>query len=186
MVIGVILYAAVRIAGDEISLVNAGTRAPQFSALTLSTPPASKSLADYEGYVVLLNIWRTDCAPCEKEMPSIETLYREFRDRGFKVVAVSVDPPGSETRIREFAQRYDLTFDILFDTAAVIEDIYQTRGWPESCVIGRDGIITRKVWGDQNWASLPNRSLIAQLLGETVPSVQLEPATNAGVTGGDE
>jgi peroxiredoxin len=164
-----VLYAAVRIAGDEVSPLNAGQRAPNFTAVTTDGEIVERSLADYKGHVVILNIWRTDCAPCEVEMPSFQRLHQEFRDRGLRIVAVSVDPPGSERRIRDFVNKYNLTFDILYDSAAVIQDVYQTRGYPESFVIGRDGIITRKVWGDEDWSSLPNRSLVAQLLGQPLP-----------------
>jgi hypothetical protein len=81
--------------------------------------------------------------------------------------------------------KYNLTFDILYDSAAVIQNVYQTRGWPESFVIGRDGIITRKVWGDEDWSSLPNRSLVAQLLGQPLPpadtaKVAVPPPRSAG------
>jgi peroxiredoxin len=182
--IAVVLTAAVRIAGDEVSALNAGMRAPDFTAVTLSTPPEARSLSDYKGKVVLVNVWRTDCAPCEVEMPSFQRLYQEFRDRGLAIVAVSVDPPGSEQRIRDFVDKYQLTFDILFDSTAAIQDIYHTRGYPETFVIGRDGVITRKVWSWEDWSSLPNRSLVAQLLGQPLPSDVSPDEPNATLRSG--
>ena len=49
----------------------------------------SRSLADYEGRVVLLNFWATWCEPCKVEMPSMEALHRDFAPYGLDVVAVS-------------------------------------------------------------------------------------------------
>jgi peroxiredoxin len=171
----------------EYSAVNAGTRAPDFSALTLDSSPVARTLADYRGRVVLLNIWRTDCLPCIDEMPTLEALHREFRDRGLSVVAVSVDLPGGAERIREFAKQLNLTFEILYDAEGDINHAYRTTGVPETFLIGRDGIITRKQIGPDDWASLANRALVAQLLGDTpVPSeVHSQTAPGRGNGSGD-
>ena len=69
-----------------------------------TSAPKAKTLADYKGDVVLLNIWATWCAPCRAEMPSIERLHREFGPRGLKIVAVSVDDPGQQKTVRDFAR----------------------------------------------------------------------------------
>ena len=161
---------------DEYSLINAGTAAPDFTAQTLDATPVRRTLADYRGQVVLINIWKTDCAPCVEEMATLEMLHREFHGRGLRVVAVSVDVlPDAERLIREFVKKYDLTFEVLFDPDRDIESVYRTRGVPESYVIGRDGIVTRKHWGWDDWSSLPNRALIAQLVGAGQPPDTTEP-----------
>src|SRR5580698_5197399 len=72
--------------GGELDPVGTGGRAPVFSAKTIDTPARTRTLADYQGHVVLLNVWATWCAPCRAEMPSIEQLYEEYAARGFKVV----------------------------------------------------------------------------------------------------
>jgi peroxiredoxin len=155
--------------GDELFPIEAGARAPQMRAMTLDEPPQERTLADYAGHVVLLNIWATWCGPCEAEMPSMERLHRAFADSGLRIVAVSIDAPGSEEGIREFVARYGLTFDVLHDPAKEITRIYRTTGVPESFVIGRDGIVRRKVYA-QDWSSAGNRALIAQLLREGTPA----------------
>src|SRR5690606_4457228 len=50
-------------------LVGVGSPAPDFRAATLEEPPRTRTLADYRGEVVLLNLWATWCGPCEWEMP---------------------------------------------------------------------------------------------------------------------
>lgn len=166
LIIGGGLFAATRIFGDELFPVSVGSRAPDFRARTLDEPSVVKSLADYRGEVVLLNIWATWCAPCRVEMPSIEKLHRALAPDGLKVVAVSVDGPGQEKVIRDFAQRLGLTFPILHDASDRTQKQYQATAVPETFIIGRDGIIRKKLIGAVDWNSEANRAVIEQLLEE--------------------
>lgn len=163
------LFAATRVLSGELTLVGAGSVAPDFSARTLDEPPAIRTLADYRGDVVLLNVWATWCPPCRVEMPSMEALHREFAPRGLRVVAVSIDEPGSEDGIREFVKDYGLTFEVLHDPAKRIQAAYQTSGVPETLLIGRDGVIRRKVLGASDWSSESSRAVVAQLVAEAAP-----------------
>ena len=126
---------------------------------------AVRTLDDYDGQVVLLNVWATWCLPCREEMPSIQALHERYAKDGLKVVAVSVDDPGAEEAIHDFAREYGLTFEILHEPTGAIQRAYQTTGVPETFVIGRDGIIQRKENGHRDWNSSANRALVARLLG---------------------
>jgi peroxiredoxin len=143
--------------------VRVGGPAPEFRARSVTEPIVEKRLADFQGQVVILNIWATWCAPCVIEMPSLEALHRRYAKDGLRVVAVSVDAPGGDDQIRQFRDRLGLTFEILHD-AADIRARYQTAGVPESFVIGRDGRIRRRVFSAENWDSETNRKLVQQLL----------------------
>jgi peroxiredoxin len=156
--------------GKTPKVLTAGSTAPEFRAVTLDATPEPRSLASYRGHVVLLNLWATYCEPCKIEMPSMEALYREFGPAGLRVVAVSVDDPGLEPRVREFARRLDLTFDILSEGSGAIERDYQARGIPASYLIGTDGIIRKRIAGASDWNSSANRALVAQLLGIPLPN----------------
>lgn len=161
------LLAIARLAGDGLEHVTVGARAPQFRARTLDTPPRIMSLDDYRDEVVLLNVWATWCTPCRVEMPSMQLLQEEFAQEPFRIVAVSIDRDGMEEAIRAFAHEYGLTFDILHDPESVITGTYQVAGFPQTFVIGRDGIIRRVVLGAVDWHSQSNRTLIRTLLEET-------------------
>jgi cytochrome c biogenesis protein CcmG/thiol:disulfide interchange protein DsbE len=160
------LLAATHFLGDQLFLVSVGSKAPVFHAITVDSAKTKKSLDDYRGQVVLLNIWATYCEPCRVEMPAIERLNKMYAPRGLKVVAVSIDDAGKEQLIREFAREYGLTFEILYDWDGEIERLYQTTGVPETFVIGRDGVIRKKQIGAWNWDSPTNQALIAELLAE--------------------
>ncbi|MBA2708848.1 MAG: TlpA family protein disulfide reductase [Gemmatimonadaceae bacterium] len=171
-VVGVIAIVAAAIAGgrillgDELAPIGLGARAPGFEAVTLDSAPRMKSLADYRGNVLMINIWATWCAPCRIEMPSIQQLHDSYGSRGLKVVAVSIDDPGTEPQVRAFASQYNLTFEILHDPKSDISRKYQTTGYPETVIVGRDGIIRKKLLGATDWNSPQNRALIERLLAE--------------------
>jgi cytochrome c biogenesis protein CcmG/thiol:disulfide interchange protein DsbE len=175
VVAGVLLFAAALVVAgryflpDELAPVGLGVQAPDFVAMTLDSIPVKKTLADYRGDVVLINIWATWCAPCRVEIPSIEQLNAAYGPKGLKVVAISVDDPGSEPLIRDFVKKYNMTFDVLHDTGGQegkVSRDYQTTGYPETVIIGRDGVIRRKFLGATDWNSPANRGLIERLLAE--------------------
>ncbi|HWJ21672.1 MAG TPA: TlpA disulfide reductase family protein [Gemmatimonadaceae bacterium] len=162
------LFAATHFLGEEIFPVSVGSPAPDFHAATIPEhgTPVVMHVADYRGKVVLLNVWATWCAPCRVEMPSIQALHETYGPKGLEVVAVSIDDPGQERAIREFAKELNLTFQILHDPSGDIQKAYQTTGVPETFVLGPDGVIRKKVIGAADWNSPANRALIEQLLAD--------------------
>jgi cytochrome c biogenesis protein CcmG, thiol:disulfide interchange protein DsbE len=169
-VLGVVLLlgggaaAATRVLRSELGAVAVGSPAPDFRAVTVDPTPRLRTLADYRGQVVLLNVWATWCGPCRVEMPSMEALHRDFGSKGLKVVAVSIDQIAGAPQIREFARELGLTFEILHDSAQHIVRDYRVNGYPQSFVIGRDGTIRRKWIGPEDWNSPSNRALVTALL----------------------
>lgn len=168
--LGCALYAATHFLGNELFPVAVGMDAPPITAKTIDAPPAARTLADYKGRVVILNIWATWCQPCRTEMPSMEKLYKEFAPQGLEIVAVSIDDAGADQTIRDFVKEFGLTFTILHDPAAETARRYQVTGYPESFVIGREGTIRRKVFAATDWSSETNRALIRELLGSSTAS----------------
>ena len=70
--------------------------------------------------------------------------------------------------MREFARNLGLTFEILQDPTHQIQHAYQTTGVPETFVLGKDGVIRKKIIGATDWSSEGTRALVAQLLAEDV------------------
>ena len=158
LVVGVacaIAFGATRYLRKELFPVQLGSKAPNFSAVTLDSIPKRKTLADYKGQVLMINVWATWCLPCRVEMP---------------IVAVSIDDAGTEAAIRAFARQYGLTFEILHDPKGQITDAYDIDGYPETFVIGRDGIIRKKLMSANDWNSASSRALVERLLNEPSPS----------------
>lgn len=130
--------------------VDVGAQAPEFSYPTLGG--GTKSLGDYRGKVVLVNVWATWCNPCREEMPSIERLYQMMKGQPFEILAVSIDVRGA-TDVEPFAKQLGLTFPILLDGDGEIQDLYQTTGVPESFIIDKNGVVTQRIIGPLDWAS---------------------------------
>lgn len=170
LVLGAALFAATHFLGDELFPIAVGMDAPPIVAKTIDVKPRDKTLADYKGKVVILNIWATWCQPCRTEMPSMEKLYKEFGPQGMEIVAVSVDDAGADPAIRDFVKEFGLTFTVLHDSEGETARRYQVTGYPESFIIGREGTIRRKVFAAADWSSDANRALIRELLGSSTAS----------------
>jgi peroxiredoxin len=149
---------------DQLFPVDIGSRAPDFRARAVDGSGAVRTLADYRGKVVVLNIWATWCPPCIVEMPSFERLHRELADSNLKIVAVSIDDVVGMDSVRAYARNLGLTFEILLDSLHTIDRDYQATGYPETFVIARDGTIRKKWIGPADWASPANVTLLRDLL----------------------
>jgi cytochrome c biogenesis protein CcmG/thiol:disulfide interchange protein DsbE len=158
----------------RFSAVAPGVEAPNFQARDLKGNPVE--LKDHTGKVVMVNIWATWCAPCLEEMPSIERLYKEFHSSGLEIMAVSVDAEIGKVDasrnqvggdIQAFGDSLNLTFPLLHDPSGSIEQLYKITGVPETFVIGRDGVIYKKVAGGTEWDASEHKDLLKRLLEMT-------------------
>ena len=155
---------------ERYRAITTGSQAPDFAASDLDGNRVR--LSDYRGKVVLINIWATWCPPCRHEMPSMQRLYETVGDGGFEILAVSIDARAGEKDadgrdggdLRAFAEEMGLTFTILHDPAGGIQRTYMTTGVPESFLVGRDGLIYKKVAGSTEWDAPENLELVRRLL----------------------
>ncbi len=97
-----------------------------------------------KGKVVLLHFWATWCPPCREEMPALDAFYQQHRADGLEVVAVSMDDPADESKVREFTKGFAFP-------AAMIGDAHVAaygRVWalPLSFLIDRDGTLRKADW----------------------------------------
>jgi peroxiredoxin len=102
-------------------------------------------LSDYlQKDVVLIDFWATWCVPCAAELPHLEKLYEDYKDRGFVVLGVAMDGPESVAQVGPFARRYNLQFPVLLDEETKVVNIYNPkRTAPLSVLIDRKGQIAR-------------------------------------------
>jgi len=62
--------------------------------------------AEARGEVIVINLWATWCTFCREEMPALETYYQRHKDEGLRLIAVSMDDVGDETKMREIIKAY--------------------------------------------------------------------------------
>ena len=148
-----------------------GSVAPDFLVVDMAGDEVA--LSDYlGGKVLLVNVWATWCGPCVVEMPSMQRLYEALDGEDFEILAISVDALFGQRDIggraggnlADFTTSLGLTFPILHNPSGNIQSIYQTTGVPESFLIGKDGIIYKKVAGETTWDAPENEELIRRLL----------------------
>jgi peroxiredoxin len=137
--------------------------APEFALADLAGNRVR--LSDHRGHVVLLNFWATWCPPCRAEMPSMETLYQAYRDRGLVILAISGDRTGRDV-VESFVQELDLNFPILLDPNGEVFGQYGVRGLPASFLLDRRGRIVSAEAGARDWNSQVARQVVAVLLKE--------------------
>jgi thiol-disulfide isomerase/thioredoxin len=125
--------------------------APKLSLTNLEGRPAS--LVDYQGKVVLVNLWATWCPPCKEEMPALESFYRKHAEDGFTIVAVNDGDPTAD--VVQFVKDYGLTFPVWLDpTYIATEKAFKTLNLPTSFVIDRNGQIVLSWVGGINLRTL--------------------------------
>jgi len=96
------------------------------------------TLSDYEGKVVVLNIWATWCAPCREETPEFVDLYSKYRDDGLVILGVSIDKQG-ESVVKPFMDQYKVNYPVVVDRGTIMDKYGPTMSIPTTYIIGRSG-----------------------------------------------
>jgi len=162
---GVVVAAlfALLLTADAPAPVGRGSQAPAFELPPLGGGP-SLGVEQLRGKVVLLNFWATWCEPCKDEMPAMERLYRALAGSDFELIAVSVDE--DQATVDAFVKELGLTFPILMDSSKKVATTYQTFRFPESLLVGRDGVVLERYVGPKDWDADAYRDQIQRLLAD--------------------
>jgi peroxiredoxin len=94
------------------------------------------TLKDLRGKVVVLNFWATWCPPCRKELPGLESLYRQFKDEGLVILAISDEDAG---KVKPFIVEQKVTYPVLLDPGRKVNELFQIEGIPKTFVYDRNG-----------------------------------------------
>lgn len=133
-----LLFASFLFLVSDAWALSVGSRAPELEGKDLAGN--ALSLKKLSGKVVLVDFWATWCAPCEKELPILEKLYKRYQKDGFVIVGVSVDKDAS--KVTRFLRRMGLSFPVLHDQDGAIANRYQPEKMPSSYLVDRKGMIT--------------------------------------------
>ena len=126
---------------------------------------SSKTIADYQGKVVLINFWATSCTTCVAEMPDLIKTFEKHRSKGFYTIAVAMqyDPP---SYVVNFAQSRNLPFDVAIDNTGKIAQAWgQVQLTPTTFIVNKKGQIVKRYVGTPDFKELDR--LLEKLLSET-------------------
>lgn len=112
-----------------------------------------------KGKVVLINFWATWCPPCIAEMPSMQLLYEDYKDK-VEFVFVSNE---SKMVIRNFLNKHDYTFDV-FNSNSEYPEYFNVKSIPRTFIIDKKGQIVVDKSGAVNWNSDSVRNSLDELL----------------------
>lgn len=139
--------------------------APDFTYPDVRTGARLSLRKDFDGKVVLINLWATWCPPCRREMPSLQALYDEFKDDGLVVLGVNVMEVWGGVKSKEFAEQWGLTFPMV-EADFWGPPFYEIKPIPHTYLVDRKGRLIGKRAGEQDWTAPSVKALIKFLLAE--------------------
>lgn len=157
LILTVLMVGLFQVSYSKIG-IQVGNELPEFEYYNLMGGKMnSKNL---KGKAIMLNFWATWCPPCRQEMPSIEKLYKKYKDNSnFEIVAIAVDK-GTSLKVASFIQDNKYTFPIFFDERGKASKKFLIRSIPTTFIINSEGIIVKKKLGAEDWSNLDVESLI--------------------------
>ena len=122
------------------AIVGVGQQAKDFEVTLLDGSPFR--LSDQRGKVVLVDFWDVACGPCIREMPNLKAVYRDFKDRGFEVLGISLDT--EKPLLGDFLEKAALPWKIACSWNGwndATAKLYQISATPSTWLIDRRGVV---------------------------------------------
>jgi len=107
------------------------------------------TLSSLQGKVVFLNFWASWCGPCKAEMPHIQKVYEEYKEKDVVILAVNItasEKNGIEG-VNSFLEENKFTFPVLYDKDGAVATEYKVTSIPKTYIINKDGIIVNSIVG---------------------------------------
>ena len=106
------------------------------------------NLSDYKGKLVIINFWATWCAPCKKEMPSLDRLYQDSNFKNLQIFAVNMEQPNMVKTKKFFKELNIKKLSIYFDKNLNFVKEFKLRGVPTTIIINKKGEEFARIIGE--------------------------------------
>ena len=150
-----------------------GEPAPNFTAVTFDGRVVK--LADLKGDVVILNFWATWCAPCRKELPTLEAAFRAYNKYGFQVLAVATEDSVPEDKLKPLSRALTIPF-----VKRMQGQYHDMDAVPTNYVIDRSGNIAYAKAGAFDVDSF--NAIVIPLLRQPIPGGAPSPVVTSSAT----
>lgn len=119
----------------------------------------SVRLSEFRGEVVVLNFWATWCVACLEEIPSLERFSEEYKERGVRVIGISIDR--DKDKLKSFLVRNPLNYRVLHDPQGkVFVDLLTVKGLPATYIIDPQGRVVERITGKIDFDSGSFRDIL--------------------------
>jgi thiol-disulfide isomerase/thioredoxin len=140
-----------RVPSELLAFDYADDRPPVAQTMFKNDAGEELTLSDFEGQVILVNFWATWCAPCLREMPTLDRLRQAMASDKFDVLAISVDREGPELAKKFLADLDTEHLAFYIDETGMINFDMKTIGLPTTVLIGADGREIGRLTGTAEW-----------------------------------
>jgi cytochrome c biogenesis protein CcmG/thiol:disulfide interchange protein DsbE len=139
--------------------------APDFTLKTLDNEELS--LSGLRGKVVLLDFWATWCGPCRESIPHLVQLQKNYQEKGFQVIGLSVDK-GDGSAVRNFVKSMGIPYPVVMTPEDVARN-YGVSSLPTTFLIDKEGKIRDKMIGFSSAVASQMAARIEELTSEKAP-----------------
>jgi methylamine dehydrogenase accessory protein MauD len=140
-----------------VYLLHGGGFSKPAPAFSLPEPDGGQvDLSSYAGRPVLLVFWTTSCPICQRELPMLDRMNWEFRDRGIDVLTICL---GGEGEARDYLSSNRIALKTVYDAQGKVGQAYSVGGVPRFVLIDKDGKVKRSSSG---WA---NEEVLREWMG---------------------
>ncbi len=125
-----------------------GKKVAGFSLVNLNGDTIS--LANFKGKTVLLDFWFYNCAFCRQMVPALKNIYRDYHQKGFEIISISVDGRSLEKEWRNAVKEDQSSWAQLWDPKKSLVPLYGIDGYPTMFLVDGNGQLLQKIVGSHN------------------------------------
>jgi peroxiredoxin len=157
ILISIVVFSASSFAQDNSEGIRKG---PDFTLENLdgNLVELNKEVGDGP---ILLSFWATWCKPCLEELNEYKMIYNEYKEKGFKMFAISTDDENTVAKVKPLVKSKGYNFPVLLDTNSDAVRLYYAQSVPYSVILDKKGMIIYSHLGYMKGDEIKVKQIIA-------------------------